>query len=78
MELCAAGSVSDLMNICDVTLPEELIACICQMSLKGLDYLHKRKKIHRDIKCGNILLSAAGNAKLGMSLAYFSSNYGWM
>ncbi len=64
MELCVAGSVSDLMSICDVTLPEELIALICRMSLKGLDYLHKRKKIHRDIKSGNILLSASGEAHL--------------
>jgi len=55
MEYCGAGSVADMMGICKLTLNEDQIACIMRQVLKGLKYLHSKNKIHRDIKCGNIL-----------------------
>jgi len=64
MEYCGAGSICDLMAICEKTLDEEQIAVIMKASLEGLDYLHKCKKIHRDIKSGNILLTTEGDCKL--------------
>lgn len=33
-------------------------------TLNGLQYLHSRRKIHRDVKAGNILLNTEGRAKL--------------
>ncbi|KAJ8325356.1 hypothetical protein O5D80_006296 [Batrachochytrium dendrobatidis] len=64
MEFCAAGSVSDVMRLCDMCLEEDMIAVICQYVLRGLCYLHEIRKIHRDIKAGNILLNEHGEAKL--------------
>eukprot|EP01017_Pseudomicrothorax_dubius_P012797 TRINITY_DN15424_c0_g1_i2.p1 TRINITY_DN15424_c0_g1~~TRINITY_DN15424_c0_g1_i2.p1 ORF type:complete len:513 (-),score=63.97 TRINITY_DN15424_c0_g1_i2:110-1648(-) len=64
MELCAVGSVQDLMKA-KRTLNEEEIAAVLLSVLKGLDYLHERGVVHRDVKAGNILLDHRGNAKLG-------------
>ncbi|KAM9409990.1 serine/threonine-protein kinase 4-like [Pholidichthys leucotaenia] len=64
MEYCGAGSVSDIIRIRNKTLTEEEIAAILQSTLKGLEYLHFMRKIHRDIKAGNILLNSEGHAKL--------------
>ncbi len=45
-------------------LKEEEIAVVLQYALRGLEYLHFKRKIHRDIKAGNILLNLEGHAKL--------------
>jgi len=49
---------------CVLKLTEEEIATVLYYTLKGLEYLHERRKIHRDIKAGNILLNMDGDAKL--------------
>merc|ERR550519_715949 len=59
-----AGSVSDIMRLRKKPLSEDEIATVLSDTLKGLEYLHLRKKIHRDIKAGNILLNNEGHAKL--------------
>lgn len=64
MEYCGAGSVSDIMRLRKKTLTEEEIATVLYDTLRGLEYLHLRRKIHRDIKAGNILLNTQGHAKL--------------
>uniref|UniRef100_A0A8D0GG29 Serine/threonine-protein kinase 3 n=1 Tax=Sphenodon punctatus TaxID=8508 RepID=A0A8D0GG29_SPHPU len=64
MEYCGAGSVSDIIRLRNKTLTEDEIATIVQSTLKGLEYLHFMRKIHRDIKAGNILLNTEGHAKL--------------
>jgi serine/threonine protein kinase len=65
MESCSAGSVADLMKITDKVLTEPQIATIMKGVLLGLEYLHAQRRIHRDIKAGNILLTGAGDPKLG-------------
>ena len=55
------------MSVCDLVmtqLTEEEISAILHFALKGLHYLHKQRKIHRDVKAGNILLNRDGHAKL--------------
>lgn len=65
MELAEAGSVNDVMQICDVALEEGLIKILIASCLLGLEFLHTSKHmIHRDIKAGNILLTRSGQAKL--------------
>jgi len=45
MQLCEAGSLSDIMQICQRTFSEAQIACIMRHALLGLDYLHQQRRI---------------------------------
>ncbi|VDO63641.1 unnamed protein product [Haemonchus placei] len=64
MEYCGAGSVSDIMRLRRKTLTEREMSAVLRDTIEGLRYLHDLKKIHRDIKAGNILLNTEGQAKL--------------
>ena len=65
LEFCDGGSILDIMRITNKFYTEKEIASIIKMVLKGLQFLHAQRKIHRDIKAGNILLTDEGVAKLG-------------
>eukprot|EP00658_Telonema_sp_P-2_P029354 TRINITY_DN2233_c0_g1_i4.p1 TRINITY_DN2233_c0_g1~~TRINITY_DN2233_c0_g1_i4.p1 ORF type:complete len:563 (-),score=102.42 TRINITY_DN2233_c0_g1_i4:215-1816(-) len=47
-----------------VELPEQIIKVVCRHVLRGLAWLHKHRKIHRDVKGCNVLLTEGGQAKL--------------
>eukprot|EP01090_Pellita_catalonica_P017912 TRINITY_DN5569_c0_g1_i1.p1 TRINITY_DN5569_c0_g1~~TRINITY_DN5569_c0_g1_i1.p1 ORF type:complete len:375 (+),score=56.52 TRINITY_DN5569_c0_g1_i1:318-1442(+) len=64
MEFCAGGSICDILQILGRSLTEEQIGVVVHYVLHGLKYLHSIRKIHRDIKAGNILLNTKGEAKL--------------
>ena len=64
MEYCAGGSLADVIRISRQTLNEPQLVGVTASCILGLTYLHSLLGIHRDIKAGNILLTAEGQAKL--------------
>jgi len=68
MEFCDGGSVSDLIEAAggrgSFAMAEECIRAACAGIVLGLEYLHKKEICHRDIKCGNVLLTNDGHVKL--------------
>ena len=66
IEYCGAGAVDSIMVDLEKPLNEEQIKFICREMLEGLDFIHKHRVIHRDLKAGNVLLTMDGEVKLGM------------
>ncbi|KAF2754137.1 kinase-like protein [Pseudovirgaria hyperparasitica] len=66
-EYCPGGSVTTLMkpNPAGQGLEEKYIVAIARELATALKYVHEANVIHRDIKCGNVLITEDGNLQLG-------------
>ncbi|GJU48155.1 mitogen-activated protein kinase kinase kinase 1-like protein [Tanacetum coccineum] len=62
LELVTKGSLAKLYQKYD--LRDSQVSAYTRQILSGLNYLHERKVVHRDIKCANILVDASGSVKL--------------
>eukprot|EP00250_Pteridium_aquilinum_P007023 c16822_g1_i1 orf=237-2606(+) len=62
LELISGGSLHKLSH--EFKLEEPVIRRYTKQILLGLQYLHNRRFVHRDIKCANILVDQDGRIKL--------------
>ncbi|KAL0348272.1 UNVERIFIED_CONTAM: Mitogen-activated protein kinase kinase kinase [Sesamum angustifolium] len=62
LELVTKGSLAKLYG--KYQLRDSQVSVYTRQILSGLNYLHCRNVVHRDIKCANILVDASGSVKL--------------
>jgi len=62
MEYCDGGTLKALYS--KVDLQEPHISLIANEILEALKYLHSQHRIHRDLKCENVLMNLNGAVKL--------------
>lgn len=63
MEYVKGESLADVLSR-EKTLPERLVADLLSQAANGLAEIHNAGLVHRDIKPGNILITAGGVAKI--------------
>ncbi|XP_045506048.1 serine/threonine-protein kinase 10-like isoform X2 [Colias croceus] len=64
LEYCDGGALDSVMSELEKGLSEPQIAYVCREMCAGLEFLHSRRVIHRDLKAGNVLATMAGGVKL--------------
>jgi p21-activated kinase 1 len=73
MEYMGGGSLSAVIKAYLMT--EGQIAAVSREIVQGLQYLHENGIIHRDVESQNVLLSLAGDVKLGSLYELFFNNF---
>ena len=64
LEYMDKGSLEQLLATRKERLSERFIASVTYQMLWGVSYLHHERKMHRDIKPGNVLIHSSGAVKL--------------
>ncbi len=66
LELMDCGSLTEYVgnSTANSNMTEEVCAYILKHTLSGLNTLHKRNIMHRDVKSDNILVNSKGDIKL--------------
>nr|XP_034838054.1 serine/threonine-protein kinase 10 [Maniola hyperantus] len=64
LEYCDGGALDSVMSELEKGLNESQIAYVCREMCRGLQFLHSRRVIHRDLKAGNVLATMLGGVKL--------------
>lgn len=68
MELMVGGTLEARLEACESagqTLPLELVRAVGRAVLSGLEAVHRRGVVHRDLKPRNLFFDATGDVKLG-------------
>mmetsp|Transcript_8563 Transcript_8563/g.9746 ORF Transcript_8563/g.9746 Transcript_8563/m.9746 type:complete len:388 (+) Transcript_8563:261-1424(+) len=63
IELMTGGSLTEMVGK-HIKWGEPEIAYVCKLMLKGLAFLHRQHRLHRDIKSDNVLVDLDGSVKL--------------
>ncbi|SCV73050.1 BQ2448_6975 [Microbotryum intermedium] len=75
MEFMEGGALTDVID--SNSLEEEQIASISNETCKGLQHLHAKSIIHRDIKSDNVLLDAQGHVKIKAHIISDAADFGF-
>ena len=63
LEFVHGGTLTEVLGP-TIKIPEPCIAFVCREMLRGLAFLHRQHRLHRDIKSDNVLVGFDGAVKL--------------